>query len=149
MGAHSQHQHLQPPLAGQQRKQPVRKRVGEPVPARLRRHDQKQHQELAVDARLAQVAAHPAVEAQVDEWRERPDLLLLDKTAQHARSQTQSGVEGQRKIFVVVDRGHGQHHAAQHGPARPQQQAQQDDRGKGDVGSQKVGHPEPHSTHPA
>ncbi len=134
MGAHQPHQHLQPPLAGEQRKQPVRKGVGQPVPARLRRHDEKQHQKLPVDVRLAQVAPHPAVEAQVNERRERPDLLHLDKAAQDARRQTQGCIEGQSQELMVVDRGRRQHHPAQHGPARPHQQTQQNDRFEGDVG---------------
>ena len=60
---------------------------------------------LAVDARLDQVAANPAVEAEVDERREGPDLFLLDEAADHAGGQAQSNVEGQRQIFVMQNRG--------------------------------------------
>jgi hypothetical protein len=98
-------QRLQPPLAGEQRKEAVRKGVGDPVADHLHGGDEDQHQNLAVDARLAQVAAHPAVEAQVDEGREGPDLLLLDKAAQQARRQSQRGVEGQGQKLVVKTAG--------------------------------------------
>ena len=63
----------------------------------LRRHNQKQHQELAVDARLAQVAPHPAVKAQVDERRERPDLFLLDKSAQQPAPRPSSALKGRAR----------------------------------------------------
>ena len=49
--------------------------------------DEKQQQNLAIDARLVQVAAHPALEAQIDEGRKGPDLFFFDKAAEHARSQ--------------------------------------------------------------
>ncbi len=55
-----------------------------------------------------------------------------------------SGIEGQGQVLVVVDRRPRQHHPAQHGPSRPQQQAQQNHRLEGDVGGQKVGHRDPH-----
>ncbi len=98
---------------------------------------------LAVDARLDQVAAHPAVEAQVDERRERPDLFLLDEAADRAGGQAKSNVEGQREILVMQDGGNRQDRAAEHGPARPDEQAEKNDGFKGDVGGEKVGNPEP------
>ena len=63
-------QRLQPPLASDERKKPVRKFIGYPVPAGLGGRDKEQHQNLAIQSRLEQVAAHPAVQAQVDEGRE-------------------------------------------------------------------------------
>ncbi len=41
---------------------------------------------------------------------------------------------------MVIDRRRRECQPAQHRPLRPQQQAQQNDRLKGDVGGQKVGH---------
>ncbi len=46
--------------------------------------DEEKHEELAVDSRAAKDAANPAVEAQVDERRERPDFFGFDEAAQHA-----------------------------------------------------------------
>ena len=54
----------------------------------LHRGDQNQEENLAVDARLDHVAADPAVEAQIDEGRERPDLLLFDEAANGAGGET-------------------------------------------------------------
>ena len=96
-------QRLQPELAGDERKEPVRKGVGNPVAAGLSGHDEKQHEKLAVHARLGQVAAHPAIEAQVDEGREGPDLLLLDIEAEQPGGQSQHSVERQRQKLVVVE----------------------------------------------
>ena len=50
---------------------------------------------LVLEARLDQVAANPAVEAEVDEGCERPDFFLLDKAANHAGDQTKCDVEWQ------------------------------------------------------
>jgi len=50
----------------------------------LQNNDEKQHHDLAVEAGLAEIAAHPAPEAQVDEGRKGPDLVHLDKAAEQA-----------------------------------------------------------------
>ena len=104
-----------------------------------RSDDEEEHEELAVDARAAQVAAHPAVEAEVDEGREGPDFFRLDEAAEHAGEQADGGVERQRKIFAVVHRGSGKHDAAEHRPARSDEQAEEDDGFEGNVGGEKVG----------
>ncbi len=54
-------------------------------------------------------------------------------------------IEGQREKFVVQDGGDGQDGAAEHGPARADQQAEKNDGFKGDVGGEKVGHHEAES----
>ena len=98
---------------------------------------------LAVDARLDQIAANPAVEAEIDEGCERPDLFLLNEAADGAGGQAESDVEGQREIFVVQNGGNRQHGAAEHGPAGTDEQAEQNDGFKRDVGGEKVGNPKP------
>ena len=92
-------------LRGLQRKQPMRIKVGDPVANRFHHRNKKQEQNLAVDARLAQAAPHPAPQAQVDKRRKRPDLFRLDEAPQNACSQAQSHVERQGQVFVVKDRG--------------------------------------------
>ena len=136
-------QRLQPEFAGEQRKQAMRKGVSDPVASHLHHRNQNQEEELAVDARLDQVAANPAVEAEVDEGRKRPDLFLLHKAADHAGSEAQNNVERQREIFVVQNGGDRQHTPAEHGPARPDEQAEQNHGFKRDVGGKKVGNPKP------
>ena len=140
MGAQSQTSTWRPPDVGERAR-----RGGGDKGARASRgtisssDDEKQHQDLAVDARLAQIAAHPAVEAEVDEGREGPDLFLLDEAAEDAGGQPERGVEGQREVFVVEDGGDGEHDAAQHGPAGADEQAEKNDGLKGDVGGEEVG----------
>ena len=55
------------------------------IAAGFRCHDEAKHQELAVDARTAQDAADPAVEAEIDKGRERPDFFRLDEAAELLR----------------------------------------------------------------
>ena len=105
--------------------------------------DENQEQNLAVDARLDEIAAHPAVEAEIDEGSEGPDLFFLDEAADHAGGQAESDIEGQREILVMQDGRDRQNGAAEHGPAGADQQAEKNDGLKRDVGGEKVRHPEP------
>ena len=116
-------------------------RIGlrQPATARLEGDDDKQHQELGIDARLTQDAANPTVKAEVNERREGPDLFFAGEAAEHAGYQAQSQVEGERQVFVMVDGGQRQDSAAQHGPAGANQQAEENYRFKGNVGGQEVG----------
>ena len=136
-------QRLQPEIAGKQREEAMRKHMRNPVANHLHRHDEDKEENLAVDARFSQVAAHPAVKAQIDEGREGPDLFLFDEAADHARGQAKRDIERKREKFVVQDGRNGQHAARKHGPAGPDEQAEKNDGFKGDVGGKKVGHHEP------
>jgi len=99
---------------------------------------------LAIDARPSQNAAHPAIETQVNERCKRPDIVVLDKRAQQARKQPQQGIERQSQILAVKHRRYRQHNAAERGPPRANQQAQQDHSLKGNIGGQKVRNRRPH-----
>ena len=68
-----------------QGKQLVGKHVRKPIAAGLGRDDEEEHEELAVDARAAQDAADPAIEAEVDKRRERPDFFGLNECSRGAR----------------------------------------------------------------
>ena len=50
----------------------------------------KSMQDLAVDAGLAQVAADPAVEAEVDEGSEGPDFFAFDESAEDAGGEAEA-----------------------------------------------------------
>ena len=63
--------------------------------------------------------------------------------ADHADHEAEEHVEGQRQKLVVQDGGNGENGAAQHGPAGTDEQTKKNDGFKGDVGSEKVGNPEP------
>ena len=76
------------------------KRACDPVAAGFGGDDEEEHEELAVDARAAEDAAHPAIEAEIDEGRERPDLLRLDEAAEDAGEKSDRDVEGQREVLA-------------------------------------------------
>ena len=101
--------------------------------------DEKQEQNLAVDARLDEIAPHPAVEAEIDEGRERPDFFFLDEAADHAGGEAEKHVERQRQIFVVQEGWTGQDSAAQHGPAGTDQKAEKNDGLKRNSAARKFG----------
>ena len=64
--------------------------------------------------RLGQVAADPAVDAQIDEGRERPDVFLVGgKAAQLAGEHSAKHVEGHRRPFAVQQRRERHQRAAQ------------------------------------
>ena len=127
MGAQSQTSTCRPQFAGVEGEEAVWVELREPLAADLESDDEKQHHDLAVDARLAQVAAHPAPEAEVDEGGEGPDLVHLDETAEQACGQAERGVEGKGEIFVVKDGRDGEDNATEHGPSRADEQAEEDD----------------------
>ena len=68
---------------------------------------------------------------------------FLHEAADHAGGQTENNIERQREILVVQNGGDGKDGAAEHGPARADEQAEKNDGFKRDVGGEKVGNPEP------
>ncbi len=65
------------------------------------------------------------------------------KRPMHAGGQAEDDIERQREKLVVQNGGDGQDSAAEHGPAGADEQAEENDGLKGDVGGEKVGHHEP------
>ena len=132
-------QHLQAGDVGVEREEAMRIKVRQPFAADLQNDDEEQHHDLAVEAGLAEVAAHPAPEAEVDEGGEGPDLVHLDKAAEEAGGQAERGVEGQSQVLMVKDGGDGEDDAAEHGPSGTDEEAKENDGFKGDVGGEEVG----------
>ena len=118
MGAQSQTSTCRPQMLVFEREEAVRVDVRQPFAADFQNDDRGTSIRIWRSKRgLAQVAAHPAPEAQIDEGGEGPDLLHLDEVAENSGGQAERRVEGQRQVFVVEDGGDGEHDAAQHGPA--------------------------------
>ena len=113
--------------------------LGDPHAQHLHADDQHQQQDLAIEARLAQIAAYPAVDAEVDKGREGPDFFRLDRAAVQTRDNGHPEKEGQAQIFVVQHRGQRQHRAPEQSRPWAQQDAQDDDGFKTDVGGVEVG----------
>ena len=89
------------PAIGGEGKKASRIQVVNPLADDLHANDQNQEQDLPVEARLAQVAANPAIDAEIDEGRERPDFLFFDKLSVEPCCNGDRKIEGQRQIFVV------------------------------------------------
>ena len=102
-------------------------------------HDEAKHQKLAVDTGAAQDASDPAVEAEINKGRERPDFFRLDEAAEDSGKKADGGVEGEGKVFAVVECGNGKDNAAEHGPARTDEQAEENDCLERNVGGEKIG----------
>ncbi len=68
-----------------------------PLAESLHGNDEEEEQNLAIDAGTEQVAADPAVEAQIHEGGEGPDLLFFDEAAVDARDDGDGDKEGQRR----------------------------------------------------
>ena len=64
--------------------------------------DSRKEHDLPVKARLGQVATDPAVDAQVNEGRERPDIFfILGEAAELAGGQPAKHIERERDPFAV------------------------------------------------
>src|SRR5579863_9489746 len=98
-------QRLQPDLVSQQREEPVRKLVGDPVTRHLHYDDQDEQQDLRVNAGLTQIAAHPAVDAEIDKRRERPDVFCSDEADNKSRDEPEQNIEWQGQVFMVQNGG--------------------------------------------
>ncbi len=63
----------------------------------LQRQDQQEERGLPVDQRLANAAANPVIDAEVEERRERPDGLALGSdVAQQSGQESGQDIHGQR-----------------------------------------------------
>src|SRR5512146_1479591 len=145
-------QDLKSPIASFKREQTARAcRAGHvarnPLAADFKGANEEQHQNLAVDARLEQVAPYPTPQAQVDEWSKRPYLVRLNKSPEKAGGQPERGVEWQREVFAVEESRDRQYDATKHRPNRTDKQPEQNRGLKRDVGSLKIRdlRPDPHA----
>ena len=60
------------------------------------------------------------------------------KLPKHTGEQSDNGIEGERKILTVVERGGGKDDAAEHCPARSDEKAEENDGFKRDVGGEEI-----------
>ncbi len=132
-------QESKPPDIGSQGKEAAWKRGGEPVVEHLHASDEHQEENLSVKARLAEVAPHPAPEAEVDEWSEGPDFFFFDEQTGDAGEEADGKEERESEKFAMEQGRRGHDCGADHGPARPEQEAKQGDRLKGHVSGEKIG----------
>jgi len=79
--------------------------AGGPLAQHLHGNDEDEQENLAIDTGTEEVAAYPAVEAEVDKGREGPDLFLPDKAAVDAGGDGDSQKEGEGEVFAVKDGG--------------------------------------------
>jgi len=131
-------ENLKTPDAGVEREETLWVYARDPLMRDLTEHDEEEHEDLAIDAWLADIAANPAVEAEIDEGGEVPDFFFFDGEAEEAGGEAEDGVEGQGEEFMVVDGGRGEDDAAEHGLDGAEEQAKEDDGFKGDVGGEEV-----------
>ena len=79
----------------------------------LRGQNVEKKQALPVHAGTRQVAANPAIQAQIHERSEGPDVFLVGSgIAQHAPREADEHVERERSQFAVVERGQPEQGAA-------------------------------------
>jgi len=128
------------PARFRQGEQLMRIAHGQPPVDHLQGNDQHHQQNLPVKARLAQVAPHPLVNAQINERRERPDLVLLYKPTEDTGNQRHAHVKWQRQKFMMQHRRQRQQTRARRRRGRPQQDAQQNAGLKGNIRGIKIGH---------
>ena len=89
--------------------------------------------------RVFNIAAYPAIDAEVDEGGERPDFFLFNEFAVEAGGDGHGQVEGQGQVFVVQHGGQREERASDHGGDRSEQDAEDYGGLKGDVGGIEVG----------
>ena len=94
--------------------------------------------------RPAQIARDPAVEAEVDERGEGPDVLGVGEAAEDSGGRGHQQVDRQREVLVVRMRGERQGCAADHGRERAEQDAEEDRGLEGEVGGEEVRHAHAH-----
>src|SRR5579875_1901625 len=116
-----------------------------PAAADLQADNQSKQQDLAVETRLAQVSANPAVDTEVDKRRERPDFFFFHKTAVHSGNGTYGQIKRQAEIFMVQHGRQRQHRPASQCRPGTHKNAKKDGCFKGDIGGIKVRHD---NTHP-
>jgi len=130
---------LDPGLFGDESEELLGKACMDPVAASFGGNDEEEQQELAVDARAAENAFHPAIEAEIDEGCEGPDFVGFDKAAEDTGKECDRNVEGQREVLGMEDCGYSEYGCAERGPARADQKAEKDDGLERDVGGEEIG----------
>ena len=111
----------------------------------LQREDQQEERGLPVDQRLANAAANPVIDAQVEERRERPDRLALGSNVpQQAGQESGQDIHGQREPLAEEQRREGDQDAAGGPDEASADDAHQDGAFERDVGGVEVADPTAH-----
>jgi len=113
--------------------------VGEEAGGVLRHHDEDEEKHLAVEVGPGDGAADPAVEAEVDEWGEGPDIFFASDAAVGSEDGGDDEVDGEGEPFVVADGGNGEGGGTYHGGPGAEEEAEDGDGLEGDVGCEEVG----------
>jgi hypothetical protein len=83
-----------------------------PLPDGFHADDENKKENLTVEAWLADIAAYPAVDAEVDERREGPDFLFLNEFSVEAGGDGNGHKKGQGQIFAVKHGRQREHRGA-------------------------------------
>ncbi len=126
------------PGVGDQREEAVRHARG-PFAQDFHGDDEDEQENLAVDAGTEEGTADPAVEAEIDEGRERPDFFLVDKAAIDAGGDGDGKEKWQGEEFSVEDGGESQNRRADEGGAGAEENAEENGGFEGNVGGVEVG----------
>jgi len=123
--------------------------VGEETGGILRRHDEDEEKHLAVEVGPGDGAADPAVEAEVDEGGEGPDVFFAGDAAVGSEDGGDGEVDGEGEPFVVSESGDREGGGADHGGPGAEQEAEDGDGFEGDVGCEEVldFHADEHAEH--
>src|ERR1700727_2296679 len=105
----------------------------------LGRHDEDEEKHLAVEVGPGDGAADPAVEAEVDERGEGPDIFFAGKAAVGSKDGGDEEVDGEGEVLVVGERGEREGGTADHGGPGAEKEAEDGDRLEGEVGCEEVG----------
>ena len=107
---------------------------------KAQRHDRDEKHGLPFEGvGLGQVAPDPAVDAQVDARRKRPDIFAIgSEVAQLSGHKAAQYVEGQSRPLAVPERGKGQQNTAQHTCEPAANHAQQDGGLEGQIAGKKA-----------
>ncbi len=121
----------------------VRIKHREHARAKLHPSHKQQEQNLPVQFWLTKVARYPAIDAQVDHRRKRPDILGISEPAKRSCDCCNQQIHRQRPIFMMQQRGNRKNRASGHPGDRPHQDTEDDRRLKRQVRGQEVRHRRP------
>ena len=86
-----------------------------------------------------EVACDPAIDAEIDERGERPDLFRFDEAAEGSGDGADGEIDGETPELAVQHSGDGEGDAASHGGEGAEEDSEQDGGFEADVGGEEVG----------
>jgi len=113
--------------------------VGEQAGGVLGHHDEDEEKHLAVEVGPGDGAANPAVEAEVDEGGEGPDVFFASDAAVSSEDGGDEEVDGEGEVLVMGEGGERKGGGANHGGPGAEEEAEDGDGLEGDVGCEEVG----------